>query len=224
MAGHILVIEDDPAVVHMLKSVLDFGGFTSETVSTAEAAIQSIERKSYDAILLDLGLPDGNGGELITVIRGRSRVPLIVVSGRETERDKIEALDLGADDYVPKPFLPGELLARIRASIRRHRPPEASIQIGELHIHSEQPLATLDGEEIRLSKAEHALLLALAHRPGVTIDRGELAVAIWGVSDSRTINRLHVLVNHLRRKVEPTPEEPKYIISQHGVGYRISSG
>jgi two-component system KDP operon response regulator KdpE len=219
-----LVIEDDPAVVHMLTSVLDYGGFTSETVATAEGAIQSIERKAFDAILLDLGLPDANGGELISLIRRQSRVPLIVVSGRETERDKIEALDLGADDYVPKPFLPGELLARIRASIRRHRPPQTFIQIGDLHIYPEQPLAMLGGEEIRLSKAEHALLLALARRPGVTIDRSELAVAIWGVSDSRTINRLHVLVNHLRRKIEPAPETPIYIISQHGVGYRISTG
>ena len=211
-------------MVQMLRSVLDFGEFTSETVATAKAAITAIEQGSFDAILLDLGLPDANGGELISLIRRQSRVPLIVVSGRESEGDKIEALDLGADDYVPKPFLPGELLARIRASIRRHRPPEAAIQIGDLCIYFDQPLATLGGEEIRLSKAEHALLLTLARRPGVTIERSELAVAIWGVSDSRTVNRLHVLVNHLRRKVEPRPEEPIYILSQHGVGYRISSG
>jgi two-component system KDP operon response regulator KdpE len=220
---HILIIEDDPVIQHVLQATLEYGGFTYEPAETAHRAISLFQKVYFDAILLNLGLPDMDGNDLIKTLRGQSDLPILVVSGQADEQRRIASLDLGADDFVAKPFLPGELLARIRASLRRRGSVVHTIRIGEVEFDPAQPFVRSGREAMGLTKAEHALLAALARRPSNAVSTRELTEAVWGTYDERKERNLRVLINQLRRKIEPHPKYPAYIISHHGIGYRLNT-
>jgi two-component system KDP operon response regulator KdpE len=220
---HILIIEDDPVIQHVLQATLEYGGFTYQSVETAHSAIAAFHKIAFDAILLDLSLPDMDGNDLIKALRGQSDLPILVVSGRTAERHRITCLDLGADDFIAKPFLPGELLARIRAAVRRHGSVAHTVRIGEVEFDPKQPFVRSGREAMGLTKAEHALLVALARQPSNAVSTRELTEAVWGTYDERKERNLRVLINQLRRKIEPHPKYPAYIISHHGIGYRLNT-
>jgi two-component system KDP operon response regulator KdpE len=221
--NHILIVEDNLVVQHVLQATLDYGGFTHESAETAGQALSMFQQTSFDAILLDLCLPDIHGAEVITLLRAQSNLPILVVSGLTGEQDRIQALDLGADDFVQKPFLPGELLARIRAALRRHQSANQTIRIGEIIFDPKQPFIKTGTTSTGLTKAEHTLLAALARQPSNAISSKELAEAVWGSYDENKERNLRVLISHLRKKIEPHPKYPSYIISHHGVGYRLNT-
>jgi two-component system KDP operon response regulator KdpE len=181
---------------------------------------------SFDLVLCDLGLPDMDGKEVIGKIRAVSDVPVIVLSARGGEQDRIKALDAGADDYVAKPFPAGELLARIRAVVRRRSPerPSTSVKIGELEIDLERRRAVLYGEEIRLSAREHSLLTFLAQTRGGVATHRQIIDQVWGPEASAETQSVRVLVGQLRQKLELDPSAPRILCTEPGVGYRLGSG
>ena len=216
--NRILVVDDDPALLHLLKSVLDYGGFTYEAAATAQQALKIFAGGAFDAILLDLALPDLHGSELITFIRQRSDLPIQVISADPTARQRVEALDLGADDFIAKPFLPGELLARIRAAIRRARPAAGDRDIA---FDPRQSYVDVRGRRVPLSTLEHRMLSFLAESPGGTATKEALCEALWGAYSPSAVKTLYVVTNRLRNKLEADPAHPVHLVSQHGVGYRL---
>jgi len=217
----VLIIEDDPAILHMLGSVLDYGGFAYETAETAQAARQTFPGGDFDVVLLDLSLPDFDGSELIRFIRDRSQMPILVISGLAGEEARVDALDKGADDFIPKPFLPRELLARIRAALRRSEGRGATAPEDRIVFDRGQPYVTVRGEEVPLSAVEQQLLALFASRPGEAITNQEACEAIWGDYTSRTRKILYVVINRLRKKIERDPSKPVHLVAHHGIGYRL---
>lgn len=217
----ILVIEDDPAVLTMIRSVLDYGGYDHDTAETAAEGRRLVEAGGYDAILLDLSLPDLDGSELIPFIRDTSDLPILVISGLPGEDARVDALDKGADDFIGKPFLPRELLARIRAAIRRasRKPPGTSE--AALQFDPQQPFVIRGGEEVSLSSVEHQLLSLIARRQGDVLTNREACERIWGEYSDRTRKNLYVVISRLRRKIEPDPANPVHLLAHHGIGYRF---
>lgn len=224
MKPRILLIEDDLLVLRMLEPVLEIGGFDYETARSAESAMDRFGRQRFDAILLDLGLPDLNGAEVISALRRRSRIPILVLSGQAGEAVRVESLDLGADDFIAKPFLPGELLARIRAALRRERglAPEA-VDFDGIRFDAQEGVLYRDDDKIPLTGPEKELLSILAARPDTAVAKEKLCNAIWGSSDVNAANSLRVLVSRLRAKLEPDPDRPTYILSRRGIGYELST-
>src|SRR3954466_396042 len=216
--NRILVVDDDPALLHLLKSVLDYGGFACEAAATAQQALKLFGAGTFDAVLLDLTLPDLHGSELITFIRERSDLPILVISGDPAEQQRIEALDLGADDFIAKPFLPGELLARIRAAIRRARPIRKRREIA---FDPREPYIDVRGRRVHLSALEHKMLSLLAESPNGSATKETLCEALWGAHSAAAVKTLYVVANRLRTKVEADPAHPVHLISEHGVGYRL---
>jgi two-component system KDP operon response regulator KdpE len=218
--AHVLLVEDDPAVTHMLRATLEYGSFTSDHVGSALEALQILNDRNYDAVLLDLGLPDLDGTHLVKTVRANSEVPIIVVSGRGAEEEKIAVLDQGADDFIAKPFLPGELLARLRAVLRRRpRAHEAFFRQEELVEHSVSPAG---GPELRLTTMENKLLRFLHSRAGQVATPEDIAASIWGDQKERGKGHVRVLVAQLRRKLESS-ESSLQISNERGNGYRLSS-
>ncbi len=217
--AHVLLIDDDPALMHMLKSTLEYGGFTSDEVGSALEALQMLNGRNYDAVLLDLELPDLHGSHLVKTVRASSEVPIIVVSGRGTEQDKVDALDQGADDYISKPFLPGELLARLRAVLRR-RPQAHIAYFGQNQVDA-QPVAPAAGEELKLTTMEEKLLRVLQSRAGGLATPEDIATSIWGNHKERGRSHVRVLVAQLRRKLEGADSSLE-ILNERGNGYRMA--
>lgn len=217
---HLLLVEDDPATLHVLEATLEYGGFASDVATTALDALQRLNGRSYDAVLLDLGLPDLDGSHLIKTLRINSDVPIMVVSGRGTEQDKIASLDLGADDFIAKPFLPGELLARIRAVLRRRGP---SMAMAANDISEEDsapaPSETRDGD-VHFARLEGNLFKLLEGRGDDVVSYEEIIDAIWGKDKPRGQSHVRVLVGQLRRKLE-MQGSPYKIRSERGSGYRL---
>lgn len=220
----VLIIEDDPAIVHMLGSVLDYGGFDYETAETAQAAREVFPGGEFDVVLLDLSLPDFDGAQLIRYIRDRSQMPILVISGLAGEEARVDALDKGADDFIPKPFLPRELLARIRAALRRTEGRGMTRNDDRIIFEPSQPYVTVRGEEVPLSAVEQQLLALLAGRTGEAITNQEACEAIWGDYTSRTRKILYVVINRLRKKIERDPSKPVHLLAHHGIGYRLKLG
>lgn len=223
----ILVVEDDPAVRNLVTTALDLHGYDVEKAETGELAIMEAASRNPDLIMLDLGLPDIDGVEVISKIRGWSAVPIIVISARTEDSDKIGALDAGADDYLTKPFSVEELLARVRASLRRSgmagagAAESSTFDNGPLHIDFAAGCATLAGEELQLTPTEYKLLALLAKNVGKVLTHTFITHEIWGTSWDSDIASLRVFMRTLRKKVEADPAHPQLIQTHVGVGYRM---
>lgn len=223
----ILVVEDDKAVRKLITTTLDTQGYLYHTAQTGEGSILEAVSSQPDIIILDLGLPDMDGVDIIKKVRGWTNTPIIVVSARSEDRDKIDALDAGADDYLTKPFSVEELLARIRVSLRRVRYDsekllkDSSVFInGDLKIDYAAGCAYLDGEEIHLTPIEYKLLCLLAKNVGKVLTHNAILKEIWG-SYTSDIPALRVFMATLRKKIERNPSQPKMIQTHIGVGYRM---
>ena len=224
MPPRILLVDDEPNIVGTLAPLLRTRGYDVFTALTGRAAIESIDRDKPDLIVLDLGLPDIDGVELCRRIRDDVTVPIVVLSARGAEGDKVRALDVGADDYVTKPFGSEELLARIRAALRRSEaaaPPSEPIVRGNLIIDRERFRVMRDGEEVRLTPKEFELLTYLAQHSGRVLTHRTILKAIWGPHAVDQPEQLRVLIGALRKKIEANPSTPAYILTEPWVGYRF---
>ena len=221
----ILVVDDEPAILRFLKPALAANDYEVATVGTVAEATKRIASEAPDAVVLDLGLPDGDGKEIIRNVRQWSDVPIIVLSARDREGEKIEALDLGADDFINKPFGVGELMARVRTAMRHRMQRHAEIpvlRIGELEIDSVRHRVTRAGREIKLTPKEFELLSLLARHAGAVITHKQVLAAIWGPAHTQDTQYLRVYVGHLRQKIEDNPDDPRIILTEPGIGYRIA--
>jgi two-component system KDP operon response regulator KdpE len=223
MSGpRILVVDDEPQILRALQMKLRGAGYAVDTAATAQEALMKAGMRPPEAIVLDLLLPDGRGTDVCRELRRWNTAPILVLSAVGEEKEKIDALDAGADDYVTKPFSGDELLARLRAALRRAAPsPDPILDIGELRIDQEKRAVTMDGEPVSLTPIEYDLLRLLAENRGKLLTHPMILRAIWGPAFQEESNYLHVHVSHLRRKIEPDPTRPRYLLNQAGVGYRL---
>ena len=222
--ARILVVDDEPSLVAVLKPVLEAEGYAVRVAVDGASALGALELFGADVLLLDLGLPDIDGKQVIARVRQTSDVPIIVVSARHQEGEKIAALDEGADDYVNKPFEIGELMARVRAALRRRqtvRRRPAELRAGPLAINLAARRVTLSGETIKLSPKEYALLTTLAESAGQVVTHKRLLAAGWGEAAADT-QYLRVYMGLLRQKLEEDAAEPRLILTEAGVGYRLA--
>jgi two-component system KDP operon response regulator KdpE len=219
------VVDDEPNILATLAPLLRARGYEVLTAMSGRAALETVEREKPDLIVLDLGLPDIDGVDICRAIRETMNIPIVVLSARGGEGDKVRALDIGADDYVTKPFGTEELLARIRASLRRSdapRPASEPIVRGGLVIDRERFRVLRDSEEVRLTPKEFELLTFLAQHPGRVLTHRTILKAVWGPNAVDQPEHLRVLVGALRKKIEPHPSSPKYILTEPWVGYRFA--
>jgi two-component system, OmpR family, KDP operon response regulator KdpE len=220
--GRILVVDDEPQILRAVQMKLRGAGYAVDTAATAAEALMKAGMRPPAAIILDVLLPDGRGTDVCRELRAWYRAPIVVLSAVGEEKDKIEALDAGADDYVTKPFSGEELLARLRAVLRRATPSsDRLITIGDLVVDLEKRLVTIDGRDVALTPIEYDLLRVLAQNEGKLLTHPTLLREVWGPAFQEESNYLHVHVSHLRRKIEPDPARPRYLLNQAGVGYRI---
>lgn len=225
----ILVVEDDPAILNLIRTTLDTQDYQYHTAQSGTSALLDAVSYNSDVIILDLGLPDMDGVEIIQKVRGWSRMPIIVVSARSEDQDKVEALDAGADDYLTKPFSIDEMLARLRVALRRSRgddtlsvPSQASLyQNGELTVDFAAGCAYMDGKEIHLTPIEYKLLCVLAKNTGKVLTHNYILKEVWGSTSSSDTPSLRVFMATLRKKIEKNPSAPQYIQTHIGVGYRM---
>jgi len=223
MSLRVLVVDDEPQILRALKASLKGAGYDVETAETAEGALTAVALSPPDAVILDLVLPDGRGTDVTRELRTWSNVPVIVLSVVGEESEKVAALDAGADDYVTKPFGIDELLARLRAAMRRvETAPEPVIEIGELRIDLEKRAVSVGGTPVQLTPHEFALLRVLARNPGKLLTHAALLREVWGRGYGEESHYLHVYVSQLRRKLEPDPARPRYILTEPGAGYRLA--
>ncbi|HEY6009107.1 MAG TPA: response regulator [Geobacteraceae bacterium] len=221
----ILVVDDETAIRRFLRTVLDTGEFSLHEAETGHGALAAATAVRPDVILLDLGLPDMDGVDVIRRIREWSPVPIIVLSVREREDDKVRALDAGADDYLTKPFGTSELLARIRVALRRsvQQAPEPVYRIGELEVDLPRRRVVVRGEEVQLTPTEYDLLRLLVVHAGKVLTHGQILKQIWGVAYVEQPHVLRVNISNLRHKIEVDPSRPRYILTEPGVGYRLKA-
>jgi len=219
----VLVVDDEPQIVRGLRVVLRNAGFEVDAAGTKEEALDALSHRPPDAVLLDLVLPDGSGVDVCRQVREWSRVPIVVVSAVGDEREKVRALDAGADDYVTKPFGSQELAARLRAVLRRASDSgsEPAIEIGDLVIDLADRRVSRGGEQIHLTPIEFDLLRVLAQNRGRLVTHRQLLHEVWGPSYGDETHYLRVHVAHIRRKLEVDPARPRYLITEPGVGYRL---
>ena len=220
----ILVIDDEPQIHRFLSPALDAAGYEPKRADSGREGLRGIALWSPDAVVLDLGLPDMDGKDVLVRAREFYAGPIIILSARDREAEKIEALDLGADDYVEKPFGVGELLARLRAHLRqtasRHAP-VGPLEIGEVVIALEHRQVTRAGAAIRLTPKEYDVLAYLTRDAGKVIGHGALLTAVWGAAHKDDTQYLRVLIGQLRQKLEPDPAHPQLIETEPGVGYKL---
>jgi two-component system KDP operon response regulator KdpE len=225
MAPRILIVDDEPNILGTVAPLLRSRGYEVFSAMSGRGALDAVERDKPDLIVLDLGLPDIDGVEVCCRVRDTLSVPILVLSARGAEGDKVRALDAGADDYVTKPFGTEELLARIRAALRRvenpSQPSEPLVR-GNLVIDRERFRVVRDGEEVRLTPKEFELLSFLAQHPGRVLTHRAILKAIWGPHAVDQPEHLRVLVGSLRKKIEPSPSTPQYILTEPWVGYRFA--
>jgi two-component system, OmpR family, KDP operon response regulator KdpE len=225
MAARILVVDDEPNILATVTPLLRGRGYDVVAAMSGRAALDAFDREKPDLLILDLGLPDMNGIEVCRQIRQTSSAPILVLSARGAEGDKVKALDAGADDYVTKPFGAEELLARIRAALRRVEPPSPPsepIVRGGLVIDRERFRVLKDNEELRLTPKEFELLTFMAQHPGRVLTHRTILRAIWGPHAVDQPEHLRVLVGALRKKIETNPASPQYILTEPWVGYRFT--
>ena len=220
----ILIVDDEPSIRTLIRATLARAGYAIAEAATAREAISSAAIDKPDLVLLDLGLPDRDGLELIASLKGESGIPVIVVSAREDSEQKVAALDLGADDYVTKPFDTSELLARIRASLRRGLASQAEqqlVELGEISIDLLARSVRRGAEELHLTPKEYAVLAELAKHPGRVLTHAQLLRAAWGPAQEKQTEYLRVIMRALRQKLERVPAAPELLINEPGVGYRL---
>ncbi len=219
----ILVVDDEAQIHRFLSPALDAAGYEPIRAETAADGLKEIARKAPDAVVLDLGLPDMDGKDALVKARAFYEGPIIILSARDKETEKIDALDLGADDYVEKPFGVGELLARLRVALRhrlRDQGAEPVVTAGDLTVDLVKRLVTRAGEAIRLSPREYDLLAQLVKGGGKVVTHKQLLTAVWGPAHEHDVQYLRVFVGQLRQKIEPDPSQPALILTEPGVGYR----
>jgi two-component system, OmpR family, KDP operon response regulator KdpE len=220
----ILIVDDEAAIHRFLSPALEASDYAVVSVATGADAVRKIAGAAPDAVILDLGLPDMDGKEVISKVRTFSDVPIVVLSARDREAEKIEALDLGADDYVNKPFGIGELLARVRTALRHRRGgavEQPVFAVGPVEIDVPAHRATCSGVDLKLTPKEFDLLLLLARNAGKVMTHRQILAAIWGPAHVEDTQYLRVYVGQLRQKIEADPAEPKLILTEPGIGYRM---
>ena len=225
----ILTADDDPQLLRLVARNLQFEGYEVITASDGQQALEEIESHALDLVLLDVMMPRMDGFTVCQRVREFSAVPIIIVTARGQDQDKVRGLDLGADDYLTKPFSVDELLARVRAVLRRaqfvnneQQTTHSAISIGELTIDYTQHAVTLAGQEITLTPIEYRILAYLAQNAGRVVTQDLLLEHVWGSEYTGESHMLQVNVNRLRRKLEPTPTHPRYILTKVGVGYQLA--
>jgi two-component system KDP operon response regulator KdpE len=224
-AAKILLVDDEVPIQRAIAPLLRARGYEVEVAGTGEGALKVIESRPPDLIILDLGLPDLDGIEVCRRVRLESAIPIVVLSARGAESDKVEALELGADDYVTKPFGPEELVARIRVALRRIAPTDdlrtGRLQVGDLTVDYDRHRVFRGENEIRLTPKEFDLVALLAHNADRVLTHRAILKAVWGTQAVNEPEHLWVLIAQLRKKLEPDPSKPRYLISEPWVGYRL---
>jgi len=228
MSARILVVDDEPQIGRLLRTTLGAHGYDVAVAADGQAALDQLAQWRPDVILLDLGLPVIDGLEVCRRIRDWSQVPIIVLTVRDAEQDKVAALDLGADDYLTKPFGAAELLARIRVALRHAARGTARedplLRFGDLAIDLTRRVVTLNQQEVHLTPTEYELLKTLATQAGKVLTHAMLLRAVWGSAYEHDAPTLRVFITQLRRKIEADPGHPAHILTEPGIGYRFSSG
>jgi two-component system KDP operon response regulator KdpE len=224
----VVVIEDEPPIRRFLRATLTGQGYRLFEASTGADGVVEVGSRQPDVVIVDLGLPDMDGIEVIRRVREWSSVPIIVLSARGQERDKVAALDAGADDYVSKPFSAGELLARIRVALRHtagasHEGDDAVFKTGELCVDLLHRQVQVGGTQVRLTPIEYKLLTTLVRHAGKVVTHQQLLREVWGPSHTEQAHYVRVYMAHLRHKLEAEPARPRYLLTEPGVGYRLAA-
>jgi two-component system KDP operon response regulator KdpE len=223
-AGRILVVDDDPQIRRVMRVTLTGQGYEVDDVKSGEAALEKLRDHRFDLVLLDLNMPGVGGLETCRAIREVSEIAVIILTVRDTESDKVEALDAGADDYVTKPFHPPELLARIRAALRRTpstHGPTGRLTLGSIEVDFDTRQVNARGRQVRLTPKEFELLRYLVGHANKVLSHRELLQAVWGPDYGDQVDYLRVFVNQLRKKIEAKPSSPAYLLTEPWVGYRF---
>ncbi len=219
------MVDDEPQIVELARDYLEHAGFTVSTASDGKQALTRVSSGTPDLVVLDLGLPELDGLDVIRAVRKESTVPIIILTARDEESDKLVGLELGADDYVTKPFSPKELVARVRALLRRAAgiPTDTDlIRVRELTLDVPRMRLTVGERRIELTPTEFQLLAALARQPGRIFTRSQLLDAVHGVAFESYERAIDAHIKNIRRKIEPNPREPRYVLTVYGVGYRLA--
>jgi two-component system KDP operon response regulator KdpE len=220
-----LIIEDEPQIRRFVRAALEAEGWQVFESETMQRGLIDAGTRKPDLVILDLGLPDGDGVDFITDVRRWSAVPIIILSARVNENEKIKGLDAGADDYLTKPFGVGELLARVRATLRRQRQPAVNadgvVQFGEVTVDLKARLVTKAKQIVHLTPTEFRLLTALVNHAGRVVTNPQLLREVWGPAHSESGHYLRIYMGHLRQKLEADPAQPRYLLTETAVGYRL---
>jgi two-component system KDP operon response regulator KdpE len=222
-----LIVEDEPQIRRFVRAALEAEGWQVHEAATRQRGVIEAGTRKPDLVVLDLGLPDGDGMELIRDVRGWSSVPIVVLSARAGEEDKIAALDAGADDYLTKPFGVGELLARVRANLRRPRAvggesgADATMRFGKVEVDRRARIVRRDGVEVHLTPTEYRLLAVLVANAGRVLTHRQLLREVWGPSHADQSHYLRIYMGHLRQKLEDDPAQPRHLLTETAVGYRL---
>jgi len=224
----IVLIEDEPQIRRFLRATLTGQGYRLFEATTGADGLVEVGSRQPDVVIVDLGLPDMDGLEVIRRLREWTAVPIIVLSARGQERDKVAALDAGADDYVSKPFGAGELLARIRVALRHaagaaHEADEATFKLGDLEVHLLRRQVFVGGREVHLTPIEYKLLTTLVRHAGKVVTHQQLLREVWGPMHTDQAHYVRVYMAHLRHKLEAEPARPRYLLTEPGVGYRLEA-
>lgn len=223
----VLVVDDEPQIRRLLRTALARADFEVAEAEDARSALAALEAERPDVVLLDLGLPDRDGLELVPLIKQRSEATLLVVSAREATEQKVTALDLGADDYVTKPFDTDELLARVRVALRHRVTAQGgvpSVTAGDVEIDLVRRRVTRGGVEVHLTPKEYGVLEVLAKFPGRVITHAQLLKAVWTHEVEHHVEYLRVIIRNMRQKLEADPQQPRLIVNEMGIGYRLCDG
>jgi two-component system KDP operon response regulator KdpE len=224
-AGRVLVVDDDPQIRRVMRMTLTGHGYEVDDAKAGEEALEKVRDQRFDLVLLDMNMPGIGGLETCRAIRGQSDVAIIMLTVRDAEADKVEALDAGADDYITKPYNPPELLARIRAALRRTpsmQEPSGRVFLGSVEIDFDARQVTAPGRKVRLTPKEFDLLRYMVAHANKTISHRELLQAVWGPDYGDQVDYLRVFVNQLRKKIELKPSSPVFLLTEPWVGYRLS--